>query len=31
MKAVRSVLEYLKGNGVKYIFGIPAGSVNGTL
>ena len=28
MKAVRTVLEYLKGNGVKYIFGIPAGSVN---
>ncbi|UOE94625.1 thiamine pyrophosphate-binding protein [Alkalihalobacillus sp. LMS39] len=28
MKAVRSVLEYLKANGVKYIFGIPAGSVN---
>jgi acetolactate synthase I/II/III large subunit len=29
MKAARSVLEFLKGNGVKYIFGIPAGSVNG--
>jgi acetolactate synthase I/II/III large subunit len=29
MKAARSVLEYLKGYGVKYIFGIPAGSVNG--
>ncbi len=28
MKAVRNVLEYLEGNGVKYIFGIPAGSVN---
>ena len=28
MKAVRSVLEYLKGNGVEYVFGIPAGSVN---
>ncbi|MBS4204463.1 thiamine pyrophosphate-binding protein [Lederbergia citrea] len=28
MKAIRSVLEYLKGNGVKHIFGIPAGSVN---
>jgi acetolactate synthase-1/2/3 large subunit len=28
MKAARTVLEYLKGNGVKYIFGIPAGSVN---
>ena len=28
MKAVRHVLEYLEGNGVKYIFGIPAGSVN---
>ncbi|MCQ6277140.1 thiamine pyrophosphate-binding protein [Bacillus sp. V3B] len=28
MKAARLVLEYLKGNGVKYIFGIPAGSVN---
>lgn len=28
MKAVRSVLEYLKGIGVKHIFGIPAGSVN---
>ncbi len=29
MKAARAVLEYLKGNGIKYIFGIPAGSVNG--
>ncbi len=28
MKAARTVLEYLKGNGVQYIFGIPAGSVN---
>lgn len=28
MKAVRSVLEYLKGIGVEYVFGIPAGSVN---
>ena len=28
MKAVRGVLEYLEENGVKYIFGIPAGSVN---
>lgn len=28
MKAARIVLEYLKGNGVNYIFGIPAGSVN---
>ena len=28
MKAVRSVLEYLKGIGVKHVFGIPAGSVN---
>ncbi|TQR18693.1 thiamine pyrophosphate-binding protein [Psychrobacillus vulpis] len=28
MKAVRSVLEYLQGIGVKHIFGIPAGSVN---
>ena len=28
MKAIRSVLEYLKGMGVKHIFGIPAGSVN---
>lgn len=28
MKAARMVLEYLKGNGVQYIFGIPAGSVN---
>ncbi len=28
MKAVRSVLEYLEANGVKYVFGIPAGSVN---
>lgn len=29
MKAVRSVLEYLQGMGVKHVFGIPAGSVNG--
>lgn len=29
MKAARTVLDYLKSNGVKYIFGIPAGSVNG--
>ena len=28
MKAARFVLEFLKGNGVKHIFGIPAGSVN---
>jgi len=28
MKTVRTVLEYLEENGVKYIFGIPAGSVN---
>ena len=28
MKAVRAVLDYLKGNGVQHIFGIPAGSVN---
>jgi acetolactate synthase I/II/III large subunit len=28
MKAARIVLEYLKGYGVKHIFGIPAGSVN---
>ena len=28
MKAARTVLEFLKNNGVKYIFGIPAGSVN---
>src|SRR6476620_8594338 len=28
MKVARIVLEYLKVNGVKYIFGIPAGSVN---
>ncbi|MEF2246805.1 thiamine pyrophosphate-binding protein [Paenibacillus sp. IITD108] len=28
MKAARTVLEFLKTNGVKYIFGIPAGSVN---
>jgi acetolactate synthase-1/2/3 large subunit len=28
MKAARAVLEFLRGNGVKYIFGIPAGSVN---
>ncbi|MGE7130722.1 thiamine pyrophosphate-binding protein [Lysinibacillus xylanilyticus] len=28
MKAARTVLEYLKSNGIQYIFGIPAGSVN---
>ena len=28
MKSVRGVLEYLSLGGVKYIFGIPAGSVN---
>lgn len=28
MKAVRAVLDYIKGSGVKHIFGIPAGSVN---
>ncbi|WLV24639.1 thiamine pyrophosphate-binding protein [Aciduricibacillus chroicocephali] len=28
MKTARLVLEYLKESGVKYIFGIPAGSVN---
>jgi acetolactate synthase-1/2/3 large subunit len=28
MKAARAVLEFLKENGVKHIFGIPAGSVN---
>ena len=28
MKAARFLLEYLKENGVKYIFGIPAGSIN---
>ncbi len=28
MKAARAVLEFLKLNGVQYIFGIPAGSVN---
>lgn len=28
MKAIRSVLEFLEENGVKYVFGIPAGSVN---
>ncbi|NRD77290.1 thiamine pyrophosphate-binding protein [Bacillus sp. BRMEA1] len=28
MKAARLVLEYLKSMGVKYVFGIPAGSVN---
>lgn len=28
MKAARAVLEFLKGAGVKHIFGIPAGSVN---
>ncbi|MFJ7981825.1 thiamine pyrophosphate-binding protein [Lysinibacillus xylanilyticus] len=28
MNAARTVLEYLKSNGVQYIFGIPAGSVN---
>ncbi|TDF97743.1 thiamine pyrophosphate-binding protein [Paenibacillus piri] len=29
MKAVRSVVDFLEDGGVKYIFGIPAGSVNG--
>lgn len=29
MKAARMVLEFLKKNGVKHLFGIPAGSVNG--
>ncbi|WP_372632027.1 thiamine pyrophosphate-binding protein [Cohnella sp.] len=28
MRAARAVLEYLKGSGVKRLFGIPAGSVN---
>lgn len=28
MKVARTVLEYLKSNGVQHIFGIPAGSVN---
>lgn len=28
MKAARAVLEFLKGSGVRHIFGIPAGSVN---
>ncbi|MCT8140022.1 thiamine pyrophosphate-binding protein [Anaerobacillus sp. CMMVII] len=28
MKAVRAVLHFLKRGGVKYVFGIPAGSVN---
>jgi len=28
MRAARAVLEYLKGSGVRHIFGIPAGSVN---
>lgn len=28
MKAIRSVLNYLRNGGVKYVFGIPAGSVN---
>ncbi|NBD25196.1 thiamine pyrophosphate-binding protein [Paenibacillus glycinis] len=28
MKAARAVLEFLKKNGVKHLFGIPAGSVN---
>ncbi|MDR9853583.1 thiamine pyrophosphate-binding protein [Paenibacillus sp. VCA1] len=28
MKAARAVLEYLKGLGIRHIFGIPAGSVN---
>jgi len=28
MKAIRAVLSYLQNGGVKYIFGIPAGSVN---
>ncbi|RXZ79663.1 thiamine pyrophosphate-binding protein [Paenibacillaceae bacterium] len=29
MKAARAVLDYLISGGVRYIFGIPAGSVNG--
>lgn len=28
MKAIRGVLNYLRNGGVKYVFGIPAGSVN---
>ncbi|MEK4484349.1 thiamine pyrophosphate-binding protein [Psychrobacillus sp. FSL H8-0484] len=28
MKAIHSVVQYLKGIGVKHVFGIPAGSVN---
>ncbi|XQY93141.1 thiamine pyrophosphate-binding protein [Metabacillus sp. HB246100] len=28
MKAIRSVLDYLKSGGVQHVFGIPAGSVN---
>ncbi|MGM0873277.1 MAG: thiamine pyrophosphate-binding protein [Bacillota bacterium] len=28
MKAIRAVLNYLRNGGVKYVFGIPAGSVN---
>lgn len=28
MKAARAVLEFLRGSGIKHIFGIPAGSVN---
>ncbi|WP_308637426.1 thiamine pyrophosphate-binding protein [Paenibacillus silvisoli] len=28
MRAARAVLEFLKENGVRYLFGIPAGSVN---
>ncbi|PIB55572.1 thiamine pyrophosphate-binding protein, partial [Pseudomonas sp. 2822-17] len=28
MKVARFLLEYLKNNDVKHIFGIPAGSVN---
>ncbi len=28
MKAARVVLEYIQANGIKHIFGIPAGSVN---
>lgn len=28
MKAVRAVLDYLMGSGVRHVFGIPAGSVN---
>ncbi|ARF17133.1 thiamine pyrophosphate-binding protein [Sporosarcina ureae] len=28
MKAIRTVLDYLRASGVKHVFGIPAGSVN---